>query len=216
MANAVQEIPEHVVTEVSLEWLIQHLTGSVDYMNGAGPDTHYCKSCGNCKCEINEPEKHHFNERNNAEQGEWLDQFLDWLISVKGSDSQTLSLCYSLIDNGFTVPINLIPDGVRNGERTYSLGNGHHRLAAAVMSCIDVVKVWVNQGITWEETQDDSEPQEVYGYIPYSEIEWVHNQMRERVVVPPKRAKRKVKKCRVDTGSLVVTTAPLLRYRMRR
>lgn len=185
MTAAVKEIPEHVVTEVSLEWLIQHITGSVDYQGRDGDvDTHYCKTCGGCKCSIQTPEKHHFQQRDWTEQGEWLDRFLDWLINTKGSDSQTLGLCYSLIDNGFTVPINLIPDAVRDGERTYTLGNGHHRLAAAVMSCVDVVKVWVNQGITWEETQDENEPQNNYGYIPYSEIEWVHNQMRERVVVP--------------------------------
>ena len=60
------------------------------------------------------------------------------LFRMKATDSTFGYLIESIIDNGFTTPIcvqNYYPG-------RFSQGNGHHRLAVAILLCLDVIPVY--------------------------------------------------------------------------
>lgn len=84
---------------VPVEWLMRHLSGSVDGVDFT----------------------HGF----------------DRLIARKAMDMCFGPLVEAILDNGFTVPIC-----VQSINGRFIQGNGHHRLAAAILLCLDEIAVY--------------------------------------------------------------------------
>lgn len=77
------------------------------------------------------------------------------IVWDKVGDWKMGAIIDSIIDNGFTSPIELqiINDGIDAdpNENVYSQGNGHHRLVAAILLDIDVIPVMVrNAASAWD------------------------------------------------------------------
>ena len=66
------------------------------------------------------------------------------LMRRKAFDYQMSDLLGTIIHHGFRVPICLYPD--RLGSTKWSLGNGHHRMAAAILLCLDEIPVYWSSG----------------------------------------------------------------------
>lgn len=91
--------------------------------------------------------------------GEWLH-----MIASKMADSQTPAIIRAIEDNGFTDPICIEDDYDYNNNRIWRLGNGHHRLAIAILLGLDEIPVdfssWysrastTNQGRISDDRQD--------------------------------------------------------------
>lgn len=64
----------------------------------------------------------------------------DWvgMISHKAADRDFMPLVGTIITHGFRVPIVIIP----LDERSFKMGNGHHRLAAAILLGLDEIPVY--------------------------------------------------------------------------
>ena len=74
---------------------------------------------------------------------EWDDEkSLQALLKHKTKDKQFWALCDIIPEQGFTHPICI---QVR-GDGTWQLGNGHHRLAAAVLLVLDEINVFFTAG----------------------------------------------------------------------
>lgn len=65
---------------------------------------------------------------------------LERLIRTKATDYGFGNLVGTILDKGFRVPIVL--DLGWNGEGTVTLGNGHHRLSAAILLVLDEIPVF--------------------------------------------------------------------------
>lgn len=75
------------------------------------------------------------------------DEGVDWsgMLANKGRDGQFASLVLSMLAIGFTVPVCFWNNGYDAG---WSMGNGHHRMAAAILLGLDEVFVY------WSENGD--------------------------------------------------------------
>lgn len=61
------------------------------------------------------------------------------MVSYKGSDSSFGPLVGAIFDQGFRVPIVLC---LNYRGKNITLGNGHHRMVAAILMCIDQIPVY--------------------------------------------------------------------------
>lgn len=76
---------------------------------------------------------------------------VDWfaIMANKVSHSHFDWLCDEIMEYGFTLPIVLMD----NGDDTYTLGNGHHRLCAAILLGLHAIPVII---LTDDYTHEDS------------------------------------------------------------
>lgn len=82
-----------------------------------------------------------------------IDDLIRDIVKGKAGDRTMGPIIDSIIDNGFTSPIELqiINDGMYGDGDVYSQGNGHHRLVAAILLGIDVIPVMVrNAKSAWD------------------------------------------------------------------
>lgn len=78
----------------------------------------------------------------------------DWLDMMKHKtyDWSFWALCDEIPVKGFLAPIGI--QVKPNGK--WVLGNGHHRVAAAILLCLDSVKVYVSDDpMNWQQTDPD-------------------------------------------------------------
>lgn len=81
---------------------------------------------------------------------------IDWLtiLAAKCSHDHFDWLVGQIAENGFTVPITLIPHGEgEDGETEYTLGNGHHRFCAAILLGLEAVPVIIAEH-AWDWVED--------------------------------------------------------------
>ena len=80
-----------------------------------------------------------------------------WLMGVfnmKLGDNEMGCLIDSWLENGLVTPLNVI----RNWDGKFEMGNGHHRLVAALLCGIEHIDVVVTHGIDWTcSSADDME-----------------------------------------------------------
>ena len=82
----------------------------------------------------------------------------EWLIdcfSDKATDDQFPALLASILENGLTLPLNVI----LNDDGEVIMGNGHHRLVAALLCGIEDISIVVSENnCDWRSTsyEDDS------------------------------------------------------------
>lgn len=120
-SNYVPSTPRMVTGEVemvSVLWIMQNLQNSVD---GFGMDA------GGSGC--------------------WVD--FERMIARKGADRHMGRLINTITKNGFRVPIVLVKEYVpyfTQSPRGLTLGNGHHRMVAAILMCLDEIPVYWSEG----------------------------------------------------------------------
>lgn len=84
---------------------------------------------------------------------------IDWeaIIAAKISHDHFDELCDTIMREGFCVPITLmVNEEDEFGDVTYMLGNGHHRLCAAILLGLDRIPVVISEDDPrcWEESHD--------------------------------------------------------------
>ena len=80
-------------------------------------------------------------------EGDWIGR----MFMEKVLDNEIGYLIESLLENGQTVPLNII--GYGSG---FEMGNGHHRLCAMLLSGFDTVDVVVDECMSFCGSEDDS------------------------------------------------------------
>ena len=115
------------------------------------------------------------------------DNWLQDMLASKCVDPTFWQLCETIPVAGFTVPICVM----LNNDGTWKMGNGHHRLAAAILLCLDEIPVYVSgdNDFMHMEVSDPcdreyDEFRECYvsrlsraGYPQYTERNWWINEM---------------------------------------
>lgn len=89
-----------------------------------------------------------------------------WLMGIfnmKLADSEMGWLIDSVLENGLVTPLNVVRN--RNGD--FEMGNGHHRLIAALLCGIEEIDVVVTSGIDWNCSSDDDMEYEYDVYEAY-------------------------------------------------
>ena len=82
-----------------------------------------------------------------------------WLIGVfnmKLGDNEMGWLIDSVLENGLVTPLNVI---LKEGS-WFQMGNGHHRLVAALLCGIEHIDVVVTRSVNWECSSDDDMEEE--------------------------------------------------------
>lgn len=105
----------NTVTNVSVEWILKNVSSSIDGFT-------QCSQCGDiysCNCGIDIPTEVDWNGMIESKFGECTDKFID-----------------SVMAEGFHKPICL----VWRGEQ-WCHGNGHHRMALAILLAMDEIPV---------------------------------------------------------------------------
>ena len=74
--------------------------------------------------------------------------WLDYVFVEKVRDRQMSTIVNSILDNGMTCPLNVIFDG-----NTFIMGNGHHRLIAALLCGIEDIPIYVTRHINWGKSE---------------------------------------------------------------
>ena len=77
--------------------------------------------------------------------------WIERMFMEKVLDNEIGYLIESLLENGQTVPLNII--GYGSG---FEMGNGHHRLCAMLLSGFDTVDVLVDEYMDFNNSEDDS------------------------------------------------------------
>lgn len=88
-------------------------------------------------------------DRHSFSEEEWDDEVWPRLMRDKTGDTSFWRLCDTIPEEGFRVPIciQILPSG------GWRIGNGHHRLMAAVFLCLDTIPVYVDSSAmdsTWK------------------------------------------------------------------
>ena len=89
-----------------------------------------------------------------------------WLMGVfnmKLADNEMGWLIDSVLENGLVTPLNVI----RKWDGEFEMGNGHHRLVAALLCGIEEIDVVVTSGIDWTCSSDDDMEYEYDVYEAY-------------------------------------------------
>ena len=89
-----------------------------------------------------------------------------WLMGIfnmKLADSAMGWLIDSVLENGLVTPLNV----VRNRNGKFEMGNGHHRLVAALLCGIEHIDVVVTHDIDWNCSSDDDMEYEYDVYEAY-------------------------------------------------
>lgn len=82
----------------------------------------------------------------------------DWfgILAGKVSHDHFDWLCDKIDDEGFTIPIVIGTHEDYDGEIAYTIGNGHHRLCAAILLGIDSIPVILtSSGFVWNDDSHD-------------------------------------------------------------
>ena len=74
--------------------------------------------------------------------------WLDYVFVEKVRARQMSTIVNSILDNGMTCPLNVIFDG-----NTFIMGNGHHRLIAALLCGIEDIPIYVTRHINWGKSE---------------------------------------------------------------
>ena len=82
-----------------------------------------------------------------GDEGPWL----MGIFNMKLADYEMGWLIDSVLENGLVTPLNVI----RRGNGNFRMGNGHHRLIAALLCGIEEIDVVVTRGIDWTCSSDD-------------------------------------------------------------
>ena len=77
--------------------------------------------------------------------------WVERMFMEKVMDNEIGYLIESLLENGQTVPLNIIGDGY-----IFEMGNGHHRLCAMLLSGFDTVDVVVDKCMSFWGSEDHS------------------------------------------------------------
>ena len=77
--------------------------------------------------------------------------WVERMFMEKVLDNEIGYLIESLLENGQTVPLNIIGYGSR-----FEMGNGHHRLCAMLLSGFDTVDVVVDEDMEFCNSEDNS------------------------------------------------------------
>jgi len=106
------------VEMVSVEWIMQNTTDSVDGFGSFDNDT----------------------------QTASVDY--EYLVSNKATDGGFGDLVGTILEKGFRVPIVLVKNYCDTGSQQEALvhGNGHHRMAAAILLCLEEIPVYWSKG----------------------------------------------------------------------
>ena len=112
------------------------------------------------------------NVRNSADYGP-LNTHAQWhqyMYSALG-ERQTPAIIHEIQEKGFTDPILLYHDN----PEFWTLGNGHHRLAIAILLGLD--KIPVSENGTW--SSSTGHEREIYHHplMDYDEAQWIANTM---------------------------------------
>lgn len=105
----------HTVTNVSVEWILKNVEASIDGFT-------QCSQCGDtysCNCSIDTPTEVNWEDMIESKFSECTEGFID-----------------SVVAEGFRKPICLYWRNERWGQ-----GNGHHRLALAILLGMDEIPV---------------------------------------------------------------------------
>lgn len=89
-----------------------------------------------------------------------IDNAEDWfgILAGKVSHDHFDWLCDKIADEGFTVPIVLGKSIGDDGLPVYTIGNGHHRLCAAILLAIDEIPAFVMpNGWCWNDDSHDGD-----------------------------------------------------------
>lgn len=89
----------------------------------------------------------------------------EWLIDCfydKATDDQFPALLASILENGLTLPLNVI----RNNDDEVIMGNGHHRLVAALLCGIEDISIVVSENnCDWHSTSYENDSIEYGGEL---------------------------------------------------
>ena len=89
----------------------------------------------------------------------------EWLIDCfgdKATDDQFPALLASILESGLTLPLNVI----RNNDGEVLMGNGHHRLVAALLCGIEDISIVVSENnCDWRSTSYEGDSIEYCGEL---------------------------------------------------
>ena len=74
--------------------------------------------------------------------------WIDYVFIEKVRDCQMSTIVNSILDAGMTCPLNVIFDG-----NTFIMGNGHHRLIAALLCGIEDIPIYVTRHTDWGKSE---------------------------------------------------------------
>ena len=94
-----------------------------------------------------------------GDEGPWL----MGIFNMKLADNEMGWLIDSVLENGLVTPLNVI----RKWDGEFEMGNGHHRLVAALLCGIEEIDVVVTSGIDWTCSSDDDMEYEYDVYEAY-------------------------------------------------
>ena len=90
-----------------------------------------------------------------------------WIVDCfisKATDDQFPALLASILENGLTLPLNVI----RNDYDEVLMGNGHHRLVAALLCGIEDISIVVSENnCDWHSTSYEDDSIEYGGELIY-------------------------------------------------
>lgn len=86
----------------------------------------------------------------------WGESWLMGIFNTKLADHEMGWLIDSVLENGLVTPLNVL---LKEGGR-FEMGNGHHRLVAALLCGIEQIDVVVTKGIDWTCSSDDDMEEE--------------------------------------------------------
>ena len=86
----------------------------------------------------------------------WGESWLIGIFNMKLADREMGWLIDSVLENGMVTPLNVL---LKEGGR-FEMGNGHHRLVAALLCGIEHIDVVVTRGVDWACSSDDSMEEE--------------------------------------------------------
>jgi hypothetical protein len=88
------------------------------------------------------------------------------MIKDKGSDCHFGDICATILSDGFRIPIVL--DLSYSGEDTVTLGNGHHRMSAAILLCLDSIPVfWADSDYM---SENESEGDDIEDFPEWNDV----------------------------------------------
>lgn len=76
------------------------------------------------------------------------------MLYKKATDRHFGNLIHTIVNNGFRVPVCFYYDRHHDG---WALGNGHHRMSAAILLCLDQIPVFWSQGDYMSDEYTDTE-----------------------------------------------------------
>lgn len=123
------EMKHGTVEMVSVEWIMQNTTNSIDGFDDYTED--------------------HTSTVN-----------YQWMVKNKATDGCFGDLVGTILERGFRVPIVLVSNYYAQGDLMH--GNGHHRMAAAILLALDEIPVYwndasINRGYMCSDRTDTEE-----------------------------------------------------------